>query len=123
MIVADVPGHTPEADVTTSADGKGYTPTDRKLVVIQPFDVLITYNSDVSVKVATTEGPTAIGRTAEGVFEAHVYVIAGSTGVTLKVVFPPDPQKLNTEVEATIGIVLTVTEVLGPSQDPLFSAT
>ena len=36
---------------------------------------------------------------------------------------PPDPQKLNTEVEATIGIVLTVTDVLGPSHEPLFSAT
>jgi hypothetical protein len=85
--------------------------------------VLVKYNSDVSVKVAVTVGPTVIGITTDGVFDVHVYVILGSIGVALSVVFPPVPQKLATDVAATMGVTLIVTAALGPSQDPLFSAT
>ena len=40
--------------------------------MIQPLAVLVKYNSDVSVKVAVTVGPTVIGITTEGVFDVHV---------------------------------------------------
>ena len=55
--------------------------------------------------------------------DVHVYVTLGSTGETLKVVFPPVPQKLVIEDEAVIGIVFTVTAVRAPSHDPLLSPT
>ena len=53
----------------------------------------------------------------------HVYVILESDGVAVSTVSPPVPHIVGTLAEINVGLTVTETGVLTPSQDPLFSAT
>ena len=56
-MVAEVPGHTPEAVVVTVAEGNSYTPIDNTWVVEHAPFVAVTLISEVSVTFAVTDCP------------------------------------------------------------------
>jgi hypothetical protein len=104
--------------------GKPYTPIEIGCeLYAQPLEFTVKKKSDVSViaAVVTAVVPGAI--TADTWFDVQLYVNEGSFGVAVSVIFPPLPHKLGTEELKVIGVTVTVTWVLGPSQVPLPSDT